>query len=376
MRKRTIKKLALVTFVLTVLLYSAFLSAGTGTISNAVPGSTIFASDFNKITSALKGDLVPRNNSGIAQGTFGALGSSTYPWSNIYLGASASGLSIGETSGSMTFKVGGTTHATLTATGFNTASYQDGSVTYAKLNADALFKLKRITGITTVVIPANVTEVFIIGCGGGGGGGAGGPYSNPNFGGGGSGGNGGVFGISSQLVTPGETITISRGAGGTGASVGGSAGVGGNTTVKGSFGTVTFRGGLAGVNGAASTGGTTVPTIIGSGVSTAGGNGGNQNLVGSGGAAGFQGVGGSGGASFVTNSGGGGGGGGSGCGGGSPGNGGAGANGNIALPVIGGAGASSSGGGGGGGGGANNNYAAAGGGNGGSGDAWLSFTAP
>lgn len=233
--------------------------AGVGTISDAVPGTTIFASDFNKMTGALKVDLVPRNSSGVATEEGGSLGSSTYPWNALYFGAAASGLSIDDSAGSIVFKTGSTTRATISSTGLALSSLADGLITWAKLNADAKVKLNvsPIVSDTTFIVPAtNVTSVVIVGCGGGGGGGGGGLNTAANNTSGGGGGAGGMLGTVILSVTPGETLTIDVGPGGAGGAGAGSAGAtatagsaGTATTVTSGSTTVTFGGGAGGPGG-------------------------------------------------------------------------------------------------------------------------------
>lgn len=100
-------------------------------------------------------------------------------------------------------------------------------------------------GTYTWTVPAGVTQLVLYGGGGGGGG-------NSNFG---LAGGGAECALGTVLaVTPGETITIVVGAGGAGAAAGYTAqggtpipgGDGENTTISGSFGTITLHGGYGG----------------------------------------------------------------------------------------------------------------------------------
>lgn len=120
----------------------------------------------------------------------------------------------------------------------------------------------------TFVVPAGVTRLWVQGIGGGGGGGAGGAgYTTAGSSAGGSGGGGGAEGRGEWLdVTPGETVTVTVGAGGTApaASTAGQGAIllpggnGGNTTVAATAGTLVFPG--------AQKGGVNVPTpAVGSG---------------------------------------------------------------------------------------------------------------
>lgn len=79
-KKQMLIRMTMASAAIAVLAFSAYVGAGTGNLSNAVPGTTILASDFNKITGALKGDLVPRNTSGIATTSAGSLGTSSFKW--------------------------------------------------------------------------------------------------------------------------------------------------------------------------------------------------------------------------------------------------------------------------------------------------------
>ncbi len=58
---------------------------GSDNLRTAADGETIPATDVNQYKSALAGDMVPRNSSGIATASAGNLGSATYPYENIYL---------------------------------------------------------------------------------------------------------------------------------------------------------------------------------------------------------------------------------------------------------------------------------------------------
>lgn len=99
----------------------------------------------------------------------------------------------------------------------------------------------------TWLVPANVTEILIEGTGAGGGGGSGGGLGST----GGEGGKAGKYAIRRLAVTPGDTLTITIGAGG----IGGTFSVnfqpgnaGGDTTVGSlSAGTLTWKGGQGGI---------------------------------------------------------------------------------------------------------------------------------
>ena len=90
------------------------------------------------------------------------------------------------------------------------------------------WRSKLFTSSTMWVVPADVGCIWVDGCGGGGGGGGG--DSTP-----GGGGGGGCAGFPCQqlplAVTPGETLTLTIGAGGAGGAVGQNGVVGGETTL-------------------------------------------------------------------------------------------------------------------------------------------------
>ncbi|MEO8416708.1 MAG: SprB repeat-containing protein [Ginsengibacter sp.] len=100
-------------------------------------------------------------------------------------------------------------------------------------------------------VPAGVTSIKVEVWGGGGGGGA----ANSGFfgNGAGGGGGGGAYKTATLSVTPGNTFTITTGAGGT-AGNGNAGGTGGTTTVTGVAGTVSANGGGGGGYGNAGNG--------------------------------------------------------------------------------------------------------------------------
>lgn len=224
----------------------------------------------------------------------------------------------------------------------------------------------------TFIVPANVNVVYAYGSGGGGGGGGGGGRATGSGGGGGAGGGGALPNLIPLTVTPGETITITIGAGGahgSGGSAGGGNGgdgvAGGDSVFDGNVGTISFPGGAGGQGGRGSVAGN-AGGVAGSITwwNNPAGNGGTTSVAGSAGTRSAFSSGGSGGA--TTNGGGGGGGGGASLG--APANGGAGGNG----PGAGGnAGANTAAGGGGGGARGNSGGSAAIGGDGGSGQITL-----
>lgn len=114
------------------------------------------------------------------------------------------------------------------------------------------------SGTTSVVVPANVSNFIVQGCGGGGGGGSGGGgHTAP--GGGGAGGEGAPLNTYTLVVTPNSTLTAvipTAAAGGAqvGNDVGGNPGANGGTVT---FSSLSFYGGGLGNGGLRSTGGGT-----------------------------------------------------------------------------------------------------------------------
>lgn len=97
---------------------------GTNTIASNTDGDVADAADVEQYKDALKGDIVPRNNSGIVQDIFGSIGSSVYRFlsayvSRINLGATASGITIEEDSGDVIFKLASTEMFRIRASGVN-----------------------------------------------------------------------------------------------------------------------------------------------------------------------------------------------------------------------------------------------------------------
>ena len=169
------------------------------------------------------------------------------------------------------------------------------------------------TSSQSFVVPGGVTQISAAAIGGGGGGSGGdGGRGETNNGGGGGGLAYGTF-----AVTPGETLTITVGAGGTSAS-GGSGGAGGATSIaRGATVLLSGGGGAGGVERSTGTaaGGTSTGTQrTGGGIGGAGGTGGGGGGgTGGGGAGGYSAAGGAGGAitaAGAASTGGGGGGGG------------------------------------------------------------------
>lgn len=173
------------------------------------------------------------------------------------------------------------------------------------------------TSSTSWTVPTNVTSVAIL-CVGAGGGGGGCDDTDET---GGGGGGGALAYANSISTTPGETLTITVGTGGSGGGTGGgNGGAGGNSSVsRGATVLCSAGGGSGGLGGRSSSnaaGGTVITGTGGAG--GAGGSGSNRDTDfagGGGGAGGYAGSGGAGGNQGVTNgatagSGGGGGGGG------------------------------------------------------------------
>lgn len=108
------------------------------------------------------------------------------------------------------------------------------------------------------VVPASVSKILIKAVGGGGGG-LGGASSTS-----GGGGAGAYPKLIQQIVTPGDLLTISIGAGGAGGAIGGgSGGNGGNTTISGTGFTLTFRGAAGATTTSGATGGNSSTNLYG-----------------------------------------------------------------------------------------------------------------
>lgn len=289
------------------------------------------------------------------------LGSSEYRWRSTYTqklnvvsSTSTAALEIrGNTSatlGAMQFYIANTLAAQITPSGFDGAYIAPDSIPTTALvdKSELVYSLLTATG--NFVVPNNPgapIAVILFGIGGGGGGGGGGLNTAGNNTTGGGGGAGGQMGLVVVPVTAGETITCTipaaaaGGAGSGGAGVTATAGTaGGNVTVTGTFGTVTFGGGLGGPGGSASAVSGAAQSYRG-GLSSSGGGGVTPGVFGTPSAGDFtaRAVGGAAGTNGASGTGGGGGGGGLAAGGA----------GGAGTPANGSAGSLGSGGGGGGG---------------------------
>lgn len=135
-----------------------------------------------------------------------------------------------------------------------TPAILNGAVTAPKTGFNIDLAATIFTTGGTFIVPANVTNIAVLGAGGGGGAG-GGNSGNPNNRGGGGGGAGVQPILTTTSVSPGETLTIVIGAGGAGGGVnGGNGGNGGSSTITGSTSglLLTFYGGNGGGGGLAS----------------------------------------------------------------------------------------------------------------------------
>jgi hypothetical protein len=206
--------------------------------------------------------------------------------------------------------------------GIGTTQIANGAVTAAKLATGALeYNSSQITSSGTFVVPAGVTTLDVLASGGGGGGGGGGTAHTGGgpSGGGGGGAQGSVPVFTRVAVTPGETLTITIGAGGTAGAAGspgfgnnGGAGGGGGTTiiVNGALDTILSVGGGAGGNPGLSAGGSSsgqASGFEGNGFVSGAGAGGGSASAGSDGVVSFYNIAGFGGSSISAGGGGGGG---------------------------------------------------------------------
>lgn len=126
---------------------------GTNNYQTKNPGDIIAPDDPNQYKTGLTGDVVPRNTSGVPTDVFGSLGSTVYRWlymfaSKIYIGLTASGLSIEESSGDMIFLIGGVEKARLKSTGF----------TFGSVRARAYVASSAISYSTTSTSLADITN--------------------------------------------------------------------------------------------------------------------------------------------------------------------------------------------------------------------------
>jgi hypothetical protein len=170
--------------------------------------------------------------------------------------------------GSDTFFPGGTGSTSLLA-GTTLPIYGNGVSQWVStgISAAQLNNRKQIfTSSGSFVVPAGVTTMYLSGCAAGAGAGAGGPGSigatGAWAGGGGGGGAGQPLQRAAYPVTPGNTITVTIGAAGTGgvasgSNPGNSGTSGGNTVISGAGfnggSSVTLSGGTAGGGGSAAT---------------------------------------------------------------------------------------------------------------------------
>lgn len=234
---------------------------GSNNLTTKNPGDPIIAEDPNQYKEALNVNMVPRNSSGIPTDQGGDLGETLKRWRDafireLFLGTISNGLSIAESSGEIIIKIGGVTKGTFGANGYE-GLYKNLSLPFAALAADAQLLLRSTTITSTVnwPVPANVYGVMAYACGGGGGGGGGGGANTAVANAGGGGGGAAPIGFHYFTVTPGGTLNIVIGSGGTGGAgetdVGtGSTGQrGGTTTITDNVGTVNFRGGYPGAGG-------------------------------------------------------------------------------------------------------------------------------
>jgi hypothetical protein len=156
------------------------------------------------------------------------------------------------------------------------------------------------TGLNNFVVPTGVTSISAVCIGGGGGGGARGSNTDEP----GAGGGGGALAYATLSVTPGETLTVTVGAGGNGGQTAAAAGTAGGSSVIRRAAAILVganggAGGAGGNNGVNPTGGAGGTILVGTGGS--GGQGGNGQegtngrRGGGGGAGGYSGPGGAGG---------------------------------------------------------------------------------
>lgn len=175
---------------------------------------------------------------------------------------------------------GGIVAANIAAGAIGTTQIAAGAVTLSKIASGIIptLQTQNVTATGSFVVPAGVVGLDVQAVGGGGGGGS----SQASTG---AGGGAGVSPVCGTIaVTPGETLTITIGSGGAGATAGtGSAGSsGGQTSISRSGTRIFFAPGGGGGGGSTSTGGgTTVSGTYFSIYSAPGGAGGIANTIGS-----------------------------------------------------------------------------------------------
>lgn len=146
------------------------------------------------------------------------------------------GTSLQWVSNTISIKDSGVTTAKINNLAVTTAKIDDQAVTLAKTGAGLMQPAATIyTSSGSLVVPTGVTRISVLGCGGGGGGGGAGGGSSGTGGSGGGGGSGAPVDLVSFTVVPGDTLTVTIGAGG----AGGTAGIAGTKGLNGSNGAAT-----------------------------------------------------------------------------------------------------------------------------------------
>lgn len=226
---------------------------GTNNLSQKTAGvDEIRAADVNQYFTALAQVLVGRNSSGVPTDIAGSLGSSSIRWNQafinaIFLGLTASGLSIEEDSGDIIFKVGSTEVNNISATGIG-GLFQAAQIQAAAMQAGVIgFNREVFTSNGTFTTQSDVSRAYVqlIGGGGGGGGGSGTGTSGPA---GGNGGNSGDYFEGIIELTPSTGYAVTIGSGGTAGS--GNTVSSDNATAGGNGGTTSF-GSIISVSGGA-----------------------------------------------------------------------------------------------------------------------------
>jgi hypothetical protein len=135
---------------------------GTDNIPARSGGQTITAQFFNLLRSVLGVDIVPRNSSGVTTDLAGSVGTSTYRFLSAFaqkynVGASASGLSIEEVSGSIIVKVNSTEVFRLSTTELLTTGidFADNIITRDALKDDV------VKGVSSQII-TNSTSTSLV----------------------------------------------------------------------------------------------------------------------------------------------------------------------------------------------------------------------
>lgn len=142
---------------------------GDNTLVSKNDGDIIPSSVVNQYRTALNGDLVPRNTSGVATDLAGDIGTSSIGWANVYadtynIGTPASGLKIVENgSNQISIQSSGVERVIIDDDGLNADGLKDATISAAKLGVNSVTTTKiSDSNVTTAKIAdSNVTRAKI-----------------------------------------------------------------------------------------------------------------------------------------------------------------------------------------------------------------------